>query len=143
MFFLSDPLRLATADFIVDWSNKTKASLRRPFRASRFTVVRGPRAKFLIQWARTLRDPIPWLSTAGASARLKRVNPALTAHSIKVGATLVLEWAVAEGKISNELKSRLPKHDPRDATLEMPLRYGRDKVAQALSLQTHLATCLL
>ena len=44
----SDLLRLTTADFIipddatliVDWSNKTKASLRRPFRASRFTVVR-------------------------------------------------------------------------------------------------------
>ena len=56
--------------------------------------------------------------------RLKPAAPNLTAHSLKVGATQVLEWAVAEGKLSLELKTRLLKHDPRDASLEMSLRYG-------------------
>ena len=147
----SDLLRLTTKDFIVldhqtlivDWSNKTKASLRRPFRASRYAVIKGSRTKMLVAWVQTLRDPIQWMSTAEVAQRLKRASPNLTAHSLKVGATQVLEWAVAEGKLSHELKTRLLKHDPRDASLEMSLRYGRDRVAQALSLHTYKATRLL
>ena len=97
----------------------------------------------LVAWVQTLRDPIQWMSTAEVAQRPKRASPNLTAHSLKVGATQVLEWAVAEGKLSHELKTRLLKHDPRDASLEMSLRYGRDRVAQALSLHTYKATRLL
>ena len=128
---------------IVDWSDKTKSSKRRPFRASKYAVNQGSRTQELIAWVRDLRDPISWMSTREAAGALKAVDSKLTAHSIKVGATQVLERAVADDKLSMSLKTRLLKHDPRDPSLEMSLRYGRDKVAQAFSLKTHEATRLL
>lgn len=128
---------------IVDWSNKTKSSKRRPFRASRYTVIQGPRTPELLKWLSTLRDPIQWMKTPEAAALFKNVDPTLTAHSIKVGATKVLEWAVANKQLSLEIKSRVLKHDTRNPALEMSLQYGRSRVAQALSLETHLATRLL
>lgn len=147
----SDLTRLTTENFhivdertlIVDWANKTKSSIRRPFRASKYAVVQGSRTRELIAWVRTLRDPIDWMSTGDAALVLKSVDPRLSAHSIKVGATQVLERAVADKKLPMALKSRLLKHDPRDPSLEMSLRYGRDKVAQAFSLETQAATRLL
>ena len=83
------------------------------------------------------------MTTQEAAEALKTVDNKLTAHSIKVGATQVLERAVANKALSLELKSRLLKDEKRDPALETSLRYGRDKVAQALSLETHEATKLL
>ena len=128
---------------IVDFSNKTKASLGRPFRASRFAVIRGRRTRRLIAWITKKPRPFQWMSTAEMTRVLKTASPEFTAHSIKVGATQVLEWAVAEGRLSLEMKSRLLKHEQRNMAVEMSQRYGRDRVAQALSLKTYQATQLL
>ena len=143
-----DLIHLETKDFIiinpetviVDWSNKTKASLTRPYRASRYTVIVGHRTRHIIQWLQEQTDPIPWMSTAEVSALLKEIHPSLSAHSIKVGATRVLEWAVARKRLAMEIKSRILKHENRDGAMEMSLRYGRDPIAQALSLRTQEAT---
>ena len=83
------------------------------------------------------------MSTNEVSLLLKRVDPTLSAHSFKVGATQVLERAVADNKLSLELKQRLLKHDPRDQSIETSLQYGRCVVSQARMLKTHEATRLL
>ena len=128
---------------IVDWGTKTKASRRRPFRASKYTVIQGSRTPELIAWVRSQRGRIAWLETSQVTRILNQRDPSLSAHSIKAGATVHLERAVAAGKLSLKLKQRLPKHEVRDVAFETSLTYGRDKIAQALSLRTYLATRLL
>ena len=60
---------------IADWSNKTKASLKRPFRASRYAVIKGSRTKRLVAWVQTLRDTIQWMSAAEAASDSSRQHP--------------------------------------------------------------------
>ena len=120
----SDPLRPTTAASIipddetpiVDWPNKTKAPLRRPFRAPRFTVVRGPRAKFPIQWTLTLRYPMPWLPTAKKSE--PRPHGAQQQRWRWSG-----RWPRGKSPTS---RPRLLKHDPRDAVVAVLSRQSGD-----------------
>ena len=95
-----DLVNLKVSDFlvynghtlIVDWSTKTKSSKRRPFRATRYTVIQGSRTGPLIRWVLGLKDPIKWMTTSEVSGLLQKSQPDLSAHSIKVGATQALEW---------------------------------------------------
>lgn len=146
-----DLLRLSLEDFIevtpqrviIDWGTKTKSSKRRPFRASKYAVIMGDKTSELASWLTYSQKPIRWLRTDEVTKALKRVDPTFSAHSIKAGVTEVMERAVAEGRLDMEVKSRLLKHDARNPQLETSLRYGRNRVQQAVSLMTHLATQLL
>lgn len=127
----------------VDWERHTKSSKADPHRPSRYTVIVGDMTVELSSWVATLTDPIPWLTTAQASALLKKVDPAYSAHSIKRGATTLLTDAVSAGILTFPILSRLAKHAEPDGPSKTTLRYMGNPRAMARALETWKATALL
>lgn len=142
-----DMVRVDQDMIIIDWGAKTKSSIRQPYRASKYTVIIGEMTKELAIWLTQRPLPWTWLKTDEVTMILKRTDPTLSAHSIKAGATAVLERAVALGQLSHSTKSILLKHNSAEMRQETgsttSLRYGRDRAMQAISLGTQNATWLL
>jgi hypothetical protein len=134
-------------EVIVDWGVRTKASRRDPWRAAKYTVVRGRLtpgiARTIAQWYSGPERPLTTLTTANISGMLKAIDCRLSAHSIKHGAMNLLARHAAEGRLDPTKIALVGKHKQVCDLTSTTIRYLTDRVAAARMLGTHQATELL
>ncbi|KAJ9449518.1 hypothetical protein DIPPA_05642 [Diplonema papillatum] len=144
-------LLVTAEEVIVDWMQTPKGRRRNPFRASRFTVVKGhltAEIAALYQVCAPFRQLSAMTATTldATWARTPTMN-GFSAHSIKRGAMTHLFALMACGEpISPYLVDRLGKHEEKGGpgTLsDMTIRYGGGLVDMARALETGKSTIFL
>ncbi|KAJ9443143.1 hypothetical protein DIPPA_02664 [Diplonema papillatum] len=141
-------LLISPAEIIVDWMQTPKGRRADPFKASRFTVVKGP---LTAEIATLLQSLIPFnnlttISTTKLDELWGRSNlmRGYTAHSVKRGAMTRIFQLMGRGvPIPPHLVERLAKHKEQGgpgALSGVTVRYGADPVAMARALETGKVT---
>lgn len=147
-------LEATPQQIVIYWGTNTKTTRMCPWRTDSWVVVRHlpqvPQRYVDELNNMAAGEPLLGHTSDWGNAFIKKVlgaETAVTCHSLKAGAVDQLVRAVAEGKLAQELVSRLAKHEPRSVQQsgiqQTTLRYARDQIALALALRTQEATILL
>ena len=129
-------------EIVVDWMDKTKSSRADPYRASRYTVIRGTGTETIYRCLRHVPqcEPVTTLTTEQLSKLLKQVDPRLSAHSVKHGALNDLARVAAAGHLSPTTIALVAKHKQAADLVSTTIRYIQDRLAAARMLRTQDAT---
>lgn len=142
-------IHVAADEVVLDWDVNTKASRVNPFRASRYSVIRGSLTDEIALRLQQLPQtaPLTSLSTAAATQLIKAAAPGYSASSLKAGAVDAATRALLESQLAPSdrelLLSRFARHQHKLDPSLTTLRYIRDELSLARLLRTGEVSVLL